>query len=293
MDFVGKRSIWFTMSLVIIVLGLLFLGIRGLNLGIDFAGGSLFEYSFAEEVSTGEFINILAELDLDAGAIVQPSQEEGVEGILARTTTATTAQAEELHSILRDRYPGVEQLRYESVEETIGAELRWQALMAIFAASVALVGYISIRFELKYALAAIIALLHDMLIVIGIFAIFHQEINTPFVAALLTVAGYSINDSIVIFDRIRENLRYSRYKDFNELLNASVTETLPRSIYTSMTTLLCILAIIILGGASIRAFMLALAVGFVSGTYSSIFIASPVLVVLRDAIPRFRTSASS
>lgn len=289
MDFIGNRKIWYIISAAFIVIGLFSMAIRGLNWGIDFAGGTLIEYKMDQAVSTAEFMGILTDLGLEQGVTVQPSDQEGIEGILLRSPTLTPAQSQAIVDSLRAKYDGVEQLRSETVWPTIGQELRWRALLAIFAASVALVIYISFRFELKYAIASIVALLHDMLIVIGFFALFYQEINTAFVAALLTIAGYSINDSIVVFDRVRENIRYKRQKDFGALLNVSILQTLPRSIYTSLTTVICVSAIFLFGGVTIRNFMLALLVGFISGTYSSIFLASPLLATLQKMVPKFKT----
>jgi preprotein translocase subunit SecF len=169
-------------------------------------------------------------------------------------------------------------LRTEMVGPTIGSELKSKALLALLAAAIAIVIYISVRFEFKFAIAALIAVFHDVLIVVGIFSILGREINSPFIAALLTVVGYSINDTIVIFDRVRENINYRKKETFEELNNNAVLDTLPRSINTSLTTLVTVVAILMLGGATIQTFMLALLIGILSGTYSSIFVASPVLV---------------
>ena len=169
-------------------------------------------------------------------------------------------------------------LRTEMVGPTIGAELKKKALLALLAAAIAIVIYISVRFEFKFAMAAIIALLHDTLIVVGLFSILGQEINSPFIAALLTIIGYSINDTIVIFDRIREKINYKKKETFAELNNKAILDTLPRSINTSLTTLVSVVAILVFGGATIQNFMLALLIGIMAGTYSSIFVASPVLV---------------
>ncbi len=289
-DFVGNRKIWFTVSIVLIVVGILFLGIRGLNLGIDFQGGSLIEFKFDERVSLDEFRNVLAGVDLDdEGAVVQPSDQEDIYGIMLRTRALTPEESQELTAALRAEFAGVEQLRADTVWPTIGEELTWRALLALVVASLIIIVYISIRFEPKYAFAALLAVLHDVLIVVGFFALVFREINTPFVAGLLTIIGYSINDTIVIFDRIRENKKFKRHKDYKELLNASIIANLPRSINTSLTTLLCVTTIFLFGGVTIKTFMLTLLVGFFAGTYSSIFIASPFLLTIEEKIPALRS----
>jgi len=289
LDFVGNRKIWYGISILLIVVGLLFLGIRGLNLGIDFRGGSLIEYMFEERVTLGEFREVLAQVDLDdEGAVVQPSDQEEIFGILLRTRALTPEESESLTNALRAEFGSAEQLRAEIVWPTIGEELTWRAILALVVASLVIIVYLSIRFEPKYAMAALLAVLHDALIVIGFFALVFREVNTPFVAGLLTIIGYSINDSIVIFDRIRENKKFKRYKDYKELVNASIIANLPRSINTSVTTLLCVTAIFLFGGVTIKAFMLTLLVGFIAGTYSSIFIASPFLITIEEKIPFLR-----
>jgi len=289
LDFVGKRKIWYVISVLFIITGILFLGVRGLNLGIDFRGGSLIEFGFEEIITLDEFREVLAQVDLDEeGTVVQPSEQEEIFGILLRTRALTPEESESLTIALRDEFGAVEQLRAETVWPTIGEELTWRAILALVVASLFIIIYLSFRFEPKYAVAALLATLHDALIVIGFFALVFREINTPFVAGLLTIIGYSINDSIVIFDRIRENKKFKRYKNYHELINASIIANLPRSINTSLTTLLCVTAIFLFGGVTIKTFMLTLLVGFIAGTYSSIFIASPFLVTIEEKIPFLR-----
>jgi len=168
LDFIGNRKIWFTVSIVLVVFGLLLLGIRGLNFGIDFLGGSLLEYKFEEQVPLGEFQSLLTEHGLDGeGLVIQPSEQEDIHGILLRGPAFTVDEREELFSALEGEFGTVEVLRAETVWPTIGEELRWRAILALAVASVIIVGYISIRFEPKYAIAAIIALFHDVFIVLG------------------------------------------------------------------------------------------------------------------------------
>ncbi|MDI3547686.1 MAG: preprotein translocase subunit SecF [Halanaerobiales bacterium] len=278
MDILGKRKIWYTISLIVIIIGLVFLLFKGLNFGIDFQGGTLLEFKFAQQVSNEEVRKILSEIGIAEDAKIQQSAQQGIYGVLIRAKELSPEQIVKIEEALKEAYPSTEMLRTDMVGPLIGKELRAKALWAMLIASLAIIAYISIRFEFRFAIVAIIALLHDVMITIGLFAIMGKEINTPFVAALLTIVGYSINDTIVIFDRIRENMKLMRRTPFIELANKAVLDTLPRSINTSLTTLITILAIYFFGGASIKTFMLALFIGVFAGTYSSIFIASPLLV---------------
>jgi len=274
-DIIGKRKIWFILSGILIAISLISLLVQGLNLGIDFSGGTLIEFKFGEQVTTGDVRNILEEFDLKDSVI----QKTANEGILIRTERLKHERIMEVQERIQQEYPEAELLRTSVVGPTIGQELQSKAIWAILFAALAIVAYISIRFQFRFAIAALGALGHDVLIVLGVFSLLGREINSPFIAALLTIVGYSINDTIVIFDRIREKIRLYRGRgDFAELNNEAVLETLPRSINTSVTTLLPVLAILFLGGSTLVTFMTALLVGMLSGTYSSIFVASPLLV---------------
>lgn len=277
MDIIGKRKIFFTISAVILLVGILSLFIRGMNWGIDFQGGTLLEYSFEELVTLDEMRDVLGEHGL-ADSVIQESTEPGIEGLLIRTRDLAHDEISAIQDDIQQAFAGATMLRTEMVGPTIGEELRVRALYALLIAAAVIIIYISYRFQFRFAIAALLALIHDVLIVIGLFSILGQEINTPFVAGLLTIMGYSINDSIVIFDRIRENMKFSRREGFLTLANRAVIDTLPRSINTSVTTLLAVIAVFIFGGASIRVFMLTLLIGIMAGAYSSIFVASPILV---------------
>ncbi|MBS3810664.1 MAG: protein translocase subunit SecF [Halanaerobiales bacterium] len=278
MDILGKRRLWYTISITIIVIGLLFLAMGGLNFGIDFQGGTILEFKFDQSVTNEEVRNILQDINITDDSKIQQSDTLDFHGTIIRTKELTPTQINDIEEGLKNNYPSTEMLRTETVYPIIGQELRTRALLALLIASVAIVLYISVRFEFRFAIVSIITLLHDVLITLGIFAILGREINTPFVAALLTIIGYSINDTIVIFDRIRENMKLMHKTPFEKLANQAVIDTLPRSINTSLTTLITILAIYLFGGASIKVFMFALFIGMFAGTYSSIFIASPLLV---------------
>ncbi|MFW6309220.1 MAG: protein translocase subunit SecF [bacterium] len=282
MDILGKRKIWYFISITLIVLSVLFLLLNSLNFGIDFMGGSIIQFSFDEEVSSNQVREVLEEIQIAENAQIQQFEEDDIpHGIVIRSQDLDPEQTEEMQQIeeaMADSFSGAELLSSDSVGASIGSELKSNAIWALVIASISMVIYISIRFEFRFAIIAIIALLHDVLITMGVFAMLGLEVNTPFVAALLMILGYSINDTIVIFDRIRENMNLMHKTSFMELANKAVVDTLPRSLNTSITTLITVLAIYIYGGVEIRTFMLALLVGILAGTYSSIFLASPLLV---------------
>ncbi len=285
-DILGKRKLWYTISTTVIVIGLLFLMINGLNLGIDFNGGTLMEFSFAENVTAEEVRAVLERIEIAEDSKIQQSESAGEHGVIIRAKTLESEEIVTVDNAIREEFKSAEMLRTEMVGPTIGRELRINALLAMIAASIAIVAYISFRFEFRFAVVSIITLMHDVLITLGIFAILGREVNTPFVAALLTIVGYSINDTIVIFDRIRENMKLMHKVPFIKQANTAVVDTLPRSINTSITTLITILAIYFFGGASIQTFMLALFIGMFAGTYSSIFVASPLLVTWQERISK-------
>ena len=285
-DILGKRKIWYTISITVITIGLLFLLINGLNLGIDFNGGTLMEFSFTENVTVEEVRGVLERIEIAADSKIQQAESAGEHGVIIRAKTLDSEEIVKVDNAIKKEFESAEMLRTEMVGPTIGRELRINALLAMIAASIAIVAYISFRFEFRFAAVSIITLMHDVLITIGVFAILGRELNTPFVAALLTIIGYSINDTIVIFDRIRENMKMMHKASFIKQANSAVVDTLPRSINTSITTLITILAIYFFGGASIQTFMLALFIGMFSGTYSSIFVASPLLVTWQEKISK-------
>ena len=283
---IQKKNIWLAISGVLFVIFLAAMLAWGLKLGIDFTGGSLLEVSFKGSRPTVARVEAgLAELKLSS-LIVQPAGEQDLQLKFQETS-------EEVHqSVLAklNRLAPAEELRFESVGPSIGQELKTKSLYAIFFVLVAVLIYISYVFRKvskpvaswKYGLSAIIAMFHDAVITVGVFAVlghvYGTEINTAFVAAVLTVLGYSVHDSIVVFDRIRENLPKSDL-DFPGTANLSLNQTLLRSLNTSLTTLLVLTSIVIFGGDTIRPFALALAIGIFIGTYSSIFFASPLLVI--------------
>ena len=276
-----------TISGIAVVASIIFFIIWGLNYGIDFTGGSLLDVKFS--AASPAVTQVQGDLkDLNLGSLVV--QPVGKDELILRFQDTTEAKHQEALNALKKIDSSVEELRYDSIGPSIGQELKQKSIYAIVVVLIAIIAYIAWAFRKvskpvsswKYGVAAIIALFHDVMITVGVFAIlgrfFSVEVNAPFIAAILTVLGYSVNDTIVVFDRIRENLPKS-VENFENTINTSINQTLTRSVYTSFTVILTLLAIIFFGGASIRDFAIALTIGVFVGTYSSIFVASPILVV--------------
>jgi preprotein translocase subunit SecF len=287
---IQKRKIWFVISTILVAISLIAISIWGLKLGIDFTGGSLLELTFLEQrPDTIEIKSTIEELNLKAGVAVQPTEEAGV---IIRFQEIEENTHQQIIEKLKEKYgDNFQEERFEAIGPAIGRELKTKAIYSILLVIVAIILYIAWAFRKvswpvqswKYGVIAIVALLHDIIITLGVFAVLGRfagvEVGLPFVAALLTILGYSVNDTIVVFDRIRENLSRLGRIEFEQIVNKSVNETLTRSINTSSTTLLVLLAVFLFGGATIKFFILALMIGIISGTYSSIFIASPLLVI--------------
>ncbi len=290
MDIIGKRRVYLAISAILVILGLIVLGVVGLNLGVDFTGGSLVRLRFdravsAQEVRSALTTGDLAEMDLSK-AVIQPIR--GTSDVQIRAQVGgkplSVEQVSKVVDVLSQRFGSVSVVESQMVEAVIGKELLNKALVAIILSCVGIVAYISFRFEFKFGVAAVLALIHDTIVVLGIFAILGRQVNSPFIAAVLTIIGYSINDTIVIYDKIRENLRLRKKDTVPEIVNISILQTMRRSIYTVLTTLLAVAALYLFGGVSIRDFSLAIIIGLVAGTYSSIFVAPSIWVewTLRD-----------
>lgn len=264
------------LSLFVMVVGLISLAVQGLNLGIDFTGGTLLDLSFDKPITTAQVTDVLAQYGLDKSSKVQLV---GDHRALIRTVKfdSETKRAEILKTF-KATMGNYKIERIEKVGPIIGQELTKKALLAVLIATIAMIVYITWRFEFKFAVCGILALLHDSVIVVGLFSLFQVEVDSSFIAAILTLLGYSINDTIVVYDRIRENLHSRRRESLGQIVDDSINQTLRRSINTSVTVMLTILALIFFGGETIQTFCIALAIGVFSGTYSSIFIASPAWV---------------
>ncbi|GAB4257867.1 protein translocase subunit SecF [Deferrisoma sp.] len=283
-DFLGKRKIFFALSAALILIGLASLVVRGgPRYGIDFAGGTLIQVQFHKPVKAGDIRSALA--DVIPGQVVVQAFGEENEYIIQTEQSSGELEglAKQVHDALAQKLGDdtVEIRRVEMVGPKVGKDLREKGLLAVLFSLGAILLYIWWRFELRFGFGAVAALFHDVLITIGAFSLFNKQFDLTTVAALLTIVGYSLNDTIVVFDRIRENIKRTGGKgDLEALVNRSVNETLSRTLLTSGTTLLVVIALFLFGGGVIHDFAFALLVGIVVGTYSSIYIASPVVLAL-------------
>ena len=284
-DFVGKRKLAMIISGVVILLGLASLVINGgPNYGIDFVGGTLVQVKFSENTDAGKIKDSLSNLDLGS-VVVQHFGDDANEYLVRVQENANNKELSKLISgSLESSYGAgkVDIRRVEMVGPQVGKDLRQKGLLSILYAMIGILIYISWRFELRFAIGAIIALLHDVMITLGAFSLSGREIDLPIIAAFLAIIGYSLNDTIIVYDRIRENYGKHQKKGFTAVVNSSINETLSRTILTSGTTMLVVLALFVFGGGVIHNFAFALLIGILVGTYSSIFVASPVLIFWDD-----------
>jgi len=288
---IQKRNIFLSLSTLAVVISIGALFAWGLNFGIDFTGGSLLEVQYNNyQPNISEIQNSVKDVGLH-NLVIQPTENSIILRFQDNSEEIHQSVVKDLQTIIKDK-PGAtfKELQFDSVGPSIGQELKSKSFNATAICLIMIIIFISIAFRKvskpvaswKYGIAAIIALFHDILFILGVFAFlghfYGVEVNTPFIAAILTVLGYSVSDTIIVFDRIRENLPKSQ-EDFENTVNRSVNQTLVRSINTSFAAILALLSVLFFGGSTIKDFALALIVGIVVGTYSSIFIASPVLVV--------------
>ncbi len=305
-NFVGLRAVAFTLSAFIMLASIFLIAKNGLNMGIDFTGGTVIEIRTPIKPDLESMRSKLNDLDLGAISIQEfgraddllirlPEQKESEEDVAARekcleinphkrdkcptaNDNAIISVKATLKTIFVDQE--IDYRRIEFVGPQVGKELKMKGLYAIIFSLLGIMTYIWFRFEWQFGVAALIALAHDSLATIGLFALTQMEFNLSTVAAILMIAGYSINDTVVVFDRIRENLRKYKKKPLNELFNFSINQTLSRTLMTSLTTLLALVALYMFGGEVIRGFVYALIFGIAIGTYSSIFVASPILLMM-------------
>jgi len=291
-DLIGKKWWFFIFSGLIIIPGIISLFLWGIRLSIDFTGGTLLEIKFLEkQPSSNQQVEQVIKQE-DIGFVSVSGTREKT--YLLRLKPIDKNQNEKLQQKLSEKISPVTEIRFETVGPTVGQETTKNAVKAVIAASLAIIIYIALSFRhipkpyssWKFGVAAVVALIHDVLVVIGIFSLlghfYHVEIDSLFITALLTVMGFSVHDSIVVFDRIRENLRKMTDTPFDKIVNVSLVQTLARSISTSLTVIFTLFALLLFSGASIRWFIVALLIGITSGTYSSIFNASPLLVIWED-----------
>ncbi|MDD4517065.1 MAG: protein translocase subunit SecF [Limnochordia bacterium] len=282
MNIAKRKNLWLGIALVFALLSVVLLSTKGLNLGIDFTGGTLIERRLPVVTNGEELLGHLAKLEnIDLGKPTIQMAGQGQNAII-RTRHLENDEIDQIDALLKEVYGEVEIRRTEVVGPIIGEELINKALWSLTLAALMILIYIGFRFEFTFGVAAVLALLHDVLITCGVFSLLGMEINSNFVAAILTIVGYSINDTIVTFDRIRENRRFSPKADVGELVETSISQSLSRTINTSLTTLLVLVSLFFLGGSSIRDFVFALILGVLVGTFSTLFIASPLWLTLRQ-----------
>ncbi|PLX86418.1 MAG: protein translocase subunit SecF [Desulfuromonas sp.] len=281
-DFVGKRKLAIILSAALILIGLVSLTVKGgPDYGIDFSGGTLVQVLFTESTDAATIKSALTSLDLGSMSVQQFGDNENE--FLVRVENSSgelKGLSREIGDALSTTY-GAEQVdirRVEMVGPQVGKDLRAKGVKAILYAMLGILVYISWRFEFRFAVGAIIALVHDVTITLGAFSLFGKEIDLPIIAAFLAIIGYSLNDTIIVYDRIRENVSKYNKESFSFIVNRSINDTLSRTLLTSGTTLLVVIALFVLGGGVIHNFAFAMLIGVLIGTYSSIFVASPILI---------------
>lgn len=284
-DVIGKTKVWFTISGIIILAGLIALFSMGLNWGLDFTGGMVAEFNIHRTVTTtinNEITNILRSNGVKESQVKAIGPNNTHVSITTPSLDDKTRTA--IINALKSKYKLSDKdlVSSQNVSASIGKEMQFGTLLASAVAALLMLIYIGFRFNFEMGAAAVLALIHDILIMISAYALLRIVVDTPFVAAILTVFGYSINDTIVIFDRIRDNIKLMRKSSYKEIANVSVNETMTRSINTVMTVLIMLVLMYFFGPASIKSFALPLLVGITSGAYSSIFIASPLWVIFKD-----------
>jgi preprotein translocase subunit SecF len=271
---VERAKIWFGFSIIITIIGMSALILNGLNLGIDFKGGTMVSIGIGKAFAIEDVRQIVSKYDPQAQV---QAITEGNE-VSIRSNTLTDEQVQQMFTDIKGKYQLEDKalISTDRIGPSVGNELKKSALISSLIAIIGILLYVTIRFEFKSGLAAIIALAHDVLITISVYSLLQIPVNNSFIAAILTILGYSINDTIVVFDRIRENKKLGKYGDFSTLINVSITQTMARSINTVLTTLITITSIYLLGVPAVKEFALPLIIGIISGCYSSIFIASPL-----------------
>jgi len=283
---IEKTKIWFIISLIIIVAGLASMATRGLEYGLDFKGGTVVQLSIGKDFNKEDIDNIVKKYDKDF-----QSNKVNNTSIEIKSANLTNDAISSIVKDVKAKYPDSSLTSQENIGAAIGKETRNKAIQAVILATIAILIYVSVRFEFNFALAAIISLIHDIFVMLAVYSIFRIPVDSSFIAAILTVIGYSINDTIVVFDRIRENQKYMRRVDPTELANASLTQTIARSINTVLTVIITLVAVYVYV-PSIRNFSEPLLVGIIAGCYSSIFIATPFWVILKKHLGKKKLQPS-
>ena len=272
-DFMGVRRAALALSGLLILASLAFLLIQGLNLGIDFTGGNVIQTEFKERPEVGKVREVVASVAAQEAMI----QNFGDMGIIIRTNEDTEESREQVVGALQKAFPDMTVVGFEKVGPVVGGELRRQAFIGVSIALIAILIYITVRFQFRFAVVSVIPLVHDVIIALGFFSLTQMEIGSSFIAAILTIVGYSLNNTIIILDRVRENWRDLGRDGIVSLVNHSVNQTLGRTINTTLTTLFPVIALCVWGGPVLQAFSYAMLVGVIAGTWSSMFVATGFL----------------
>jgi SecD/SecF fusion protein len=292
-DVTGRTKLWFTISGIVVLIAAGSLVTRGLNLGIDFEGGTRVTTTLVQAQSPDTVKNTITGLNKDFSDAIVQGRGSSVDGkykeFQIEDKTLSPAEVESIRVGLLNKY-GIANQRFDSrvVSASFGSEILKSAIYAVIFSLLLIVAYVSARFEWKYAAPMIVALIHDVVITVGVYSITGREVTSSTVAAVLTVLGYSLYDTIIVFDRVRENTPLLRKNSFSQIVNVSVWETLTRSINTTLITVVPIVTLLLFGGSTLKDFAFALAIGIVSGAYSSLFVASPMLALLKEREPEYR-----
>lgn len=282
---VKNYKIFFSITIIFLLIGVGSIITRGFNLGIDFTGGSIIDLTFNKPVSVADVRDVLKNNDM-GNSIIQLENVDGKtesNSVLIRTGVVSEQMLRDTMADLKTTLGEYQIQRVEQVGATIGSELVQQAAIAIFLSWILMIAYITFRFEFNFAIAAIIALIIDVLVVLSYFSLFRMELDSSFVAALLTVVGYSVNGTIVVFDRLRENLKiHRRSESLGDMIDNSIWQCMTRTVYTVATSLFAVIAIFLFGGETIHNFSFAMLVGFASGAYTSIALAGPLWMFLKN-----------
>jgi SecD/SecF fusion protein len=295
-DYMGHKKWWFMLSAIIIATGLISLFVKGggnpakgLNYGLEFKEGTRIAAVFTKPATLGD-VRAVVTAQGYPDAVIQQASSGGKDGFQIQTVTLTSAQQDALQTALDQRFSLEPKSGWNLslVGATFGRQVVGSSLKAIAIALLLILAYVSFRFQWKFAVGAIAAEIHDLLIVVGIYSLTGREVTTATIAAVLTILGYSLYDTVIVFDRIRENQPKLGRMPYGDMVNVSIWETLTRSINTTMIVLLPVVCLLLFGGATLKDFAFALLVGILSGAYSSIFVASPILTVLKEREPQYR-----
>lgn len=286
---IKNRKLYLGISTVMVLISLISLFTIKLNLGVDFKGGELIQLKYSKKIDqnavNSTLNSLIGKIPQMKAKRVQFSDTDNT--VIIRTEQMSGIQKAKVMSELKQNTGKFEVVKNETVGAVIGKELTANAFQALLIGSILIIIYITVRFEFIYAIAGIVALIHDVIIAFGVITMLRYEIDTPFIAAILTILGYSINDTIVVFDRIRENIKKNRSgrnkvsMSFGEIIEKSINQVFTRSIYTSLTTLFSVIVLLILGGDTLKTFSMTLFVGMLVGTYSSVFVASPLVYIMK------------